>query len=398
MHKRHIQHTKPVHSAQVRAALLDILQTQVPLEIDARDLDEEMLWDILIHSSTHRTTIETSTTELNCPCSGNTAREHLNQALDDSPPGVVALEQQLNDALRAQLPRAFVKQLPRRRYDIAIDLFDIPYHGQASRTPEEVRRSAAKSGTTHFHVYATLAIVHDEQRYELALTFVWADDTLADVLERLLKQARRVGLRIRRAYLDKAFCSCAVLRWLRRHRIAYIIPVPVRGAALKALCQGHRSYRTRYTFYAGQPEAYTTDLVVVRDVSVDRHGRTEVDWLIYAVYAIDDLPPHHIRDLYHWRFGIESGYRQMHQVRARTTSRNPAVRLLLVGLALLILNMYLVLRRIWLSVRRFGQRIRRIWLTLKRLALMLLRLIEQLYGIVGIEQVACSTLDAAPFS
>ena len=95
---------------------------------------------------------------------------------------------------------------------------------------------------------------------------------------------------------------------------------------------------------------------------------------------------------------IESGYRQMHQVHARTTSRNPAIRLLLVGLALLILNVYLVLRRIWLSVRRFGQRIRRIWLTLKRLALLWLRLIEQRYGIVGIERVACSTLDAAPFS
>ena len=72
----------------------------------------------------------------------------------------------------------------------------------------------------------------------------------------------------------------------------------------------------RYTFYAGQPEAYTTDLVVVRDVSVDRHGRTQVDWLIYAVYGVDPLPPHHVRDLYHWRFGVESGYRQMHQVHA----------------------------------------------------------------------------------
>jgi len=141
MHKRHIQHTKPVHSAQVRTALQDILQTQVPLEIDARDLDEEMLWDILIHSSTHRTTIETSTTELNCPCSGNTAREHLNQALDDSPPGVVALEQQLNDALRAQLPRAFVKQLLRRHYDIAIDLFDIPYHDSTEKRVRNSHRS-----------------------------------------------------------------------------------------------------------------------------------------------------------------------------------------------------------------------------------------------------------------
>jgi len=398
MHKRHIQHTKPVHSAQVRAALLDILQTHVPLEIDARNLDEPMLWDILIHSSTHRTTIEASTTELDGPCSGNTVREHLNQAVDESRPGMVVLEQQLNDAMRAQLPKQFVKQLRQRRYDSAIDLVAIPYHGQASQADEEVRRSEAKSGTTHFHVYATLAIVHDEQRYELALTFVWAHDTLVDVLERLLKQARRGGLHIRRCYLDKAFCSCAVFRWLRRHRLPYISPVRLCGQALKSLCQGHRSYRTRYTFYAGQPEAYTTDLVIVRDVSVDRRGRTQVDWRIYAVYGVDQLPPHHVRDLYHWRFGIESGYRQMHQVRARTTSRNPAVRLLFVGLALLILNVYFVLRRVWLSVRRFGQRIRRIWLTLKRLALMLIRLIEHLYGVSGIERVAFSILDAAPFS
>lgn len=398
MRKRHVQHTKPVNSAQVRAALQDILQTHVPLEIDGRALDDELLWDILIHSSTHQTTIEASTTELDCPCSGNTAREHLSQALDESRAGVVALEQQLNGALRAQLPKAFVKHLAQRRYDIAIDLVDIPYHGQASQADEEVRRGEAKSGTTHFHVYATLAIVHDDQRYELALTFVWADDTLVDALERLLKQARQLGLRIRRAYLDKAFCSCAVFRWLRQHRLPYIIPVPLRGEAIKSLRQGRRSYRTRYTFYRGTPDAYTTDLVVVREVSVDRHGRTQVDWLIYAVYAVDTLSPYQIRDLYHWRFGIESGYRQMHQVRARTTSRNPAVRLLLVGLALLILNVYIALRRIWLTVRRFGQRVRHIWLTFKRLALMLIRLIEQLYGVSGIEQVAFSTIDVSPIS
>lgn len=398
MSKHHVQHTKPIHPAQVRAALLEILQTHVPLGINARDLNEASLWDILIQSATHQTTIEATTTELDSPCSGNTAREHLNQALDESRTGVVALEQQFNGAFRAQLPRAFVKQLAHRHYDIAIDLVDIPYHGQASHVAEEVRRGEAKSGTTHFHVYATLALVHNRQRYELALTFVWADDSLVQVLERLLKQARRIGLQVRHTYLDKAFCSCAVLRWLRQHRRSYIIPVPLRGKALKALRHGKRSYRTRYTFYAGKPEAYTTDVVVVREVSVDRHGQPKVAWLIYAVYGVDALPPYQIRDLYHWRFGIESGYRQMHQVRARTTSRNPAVRLLMVGLALLILNVYLILRQVWLTVRRYGQRVRRVWLTLKRLALMLLRLIEQLYGVTEMEQVAFSTIDALPFS
>ncbi len=105
-----------------------------------------------------------------------------------------------------------------------------------------------------------------------------------------------------------------------------------------------------------------------------------------------DIPPLQIHELYRRRFGIESAYRQTHQVRARTTSRSPALRLLLMGLALLIFNVYIALRQIWLTVRHFGQRTRRIWLTLKRLALMLARLIESLCGVTTMEQVACSQL------
>ena len=398
MNKRHIQHTKPVNSTQVHTALSDTLQTYLPLEVEGRVLDETKLWDLLIYSAVHQTTLEASCTELDAGCSGNTVREHLNDALDASRPGVVELEERLNQALRAQLPNGFRRQVGQQRYDIAMDLVDIAYHGQPSQAEAEVRRGPAKSGTTHFHVYATLAIVHDEQRYELALTFVWADETLVQVLERLLKRAWALGLRIRRAYCDKGFSSCEIFRWLRRHRVAYVIPVPVRGKALKALRRGRRSYRTRYTFNAGTPDAYPTDLVLVRKYQAGRRGKHGIDWLIYAVYGVDDIPPHQIHALYRWRFGIESGYRQMHQVRARTTSRNPAVRLLMVGVALLILNVYIVLRRVWLTVRHFGTRTRRVWLTLTRLALMLFRLIEHLYGVRTIEQVAYSTFNAESIS
>jgi IS4 transposase len=48
--------------------------------------------------------------------------------------------------------------------------------------------------------------------------------------------------------------------------------------------------------------------------------------------------------LYRQRFGIETSYRQMNQVRARTTSRNPTLRLLLVGLAFILVNLYVALR------------------------------------------------------
>ena len=75
-----------------------------------------------------------------------------------------------------------------------------------------------------------------------------------------------------------------------------------------------------------------------------------------------------------------------------TTSRNPALRLLLIGLAILILNLYLARRQVFLTLRRFGSRMRQIWLTLKRLALILVRLIEHSYGIAVLDQVTCTKL------
>jgi hypothetical protein len=65
------------------------------------------------------------------------------------------LEQQLNDSFAAQLPKA----VKHRRWPLAIDLHLRPYHGQAHRRVEELYRSQAKRGTTHFHAYATYYIV-----------------------------------------------------------------------------------------------------------------------------------------------------------------------------------------------------------------------------------------------
>ena len=397
MNKRHVKHTKPVDSTQVHSALVSLLTDTLPLDLEARDLDEEMLWDILLYASFHQTTIESACLELGVS-SGTTTRNHLTEELGDSPSDVLALERQLNQALRTQLPRSFRRHLNSRPYDVAIDLVELSYYGKAHRHAQEVRRGPAKAGTTYFHSYATVAVVHDDQRYELALTFVWAKESLTAVVLRLLKQVRLLGLRVRWAYLDKGFSRVEIFRLLRRHRIPYVIPVPLRGQGLKALCCGQRSYQTRYTFNATTAESYTTDIVLVRRYRAGRRGRHGVDWLVYAVYRIGRCEPHQVHELYSWRFGIESGYRQMHQVRARTTSRHPGLRLLLVGLALLILNCYMALRQVWLTMRQYGHRVYKVWLTLQRLARLFVRVIEQLLGTTPMQQVAHSKIELHPIS
>lgn len=192
-------------------------------------------------------------------------REHLAEALDPARPGMEVLEARLNRALQAQLPAPVRRRLGRRRYEAAIDLVEIPYHGQAQVADREVRRGAPKCGTTRFHIYGTLAIVHHRQRFTLALTFAWAEEKMETVLARLLGLARALGVRLKRAYLDKGFCSVAVLRLLRLRRVPYVIAIPARGGTggIKSLFGKRRSYQTRYTFKRGTRAAYTTSVVVV---------------------------------------------------------------------------------------------------------------------------------------
>jgi hypothetical protein len=82
----------------------------------------------------------------------------LDAALDPSGEGIRELEAQLNQALKAQLPKRVCRRIKKRRIEMAADRVEIAYHGQARVDDAEVRRGAAKSGTTHFHRYATWAL------------------------------------------------------------------------------------------------------------------------------------------------------------------------------------------------------------------------------------------------
>ena len=173
----------------MRQTLIDTLQTHLPLDLQARTLDETQLWELIVYASVQGLSLDRACQELAEVPSGNRVREHLKEAFDASALSVLALEDELNAALAQGLPPSLTKQIGRKRYDIGIDLVEIPYYGQSAQIEEEIRRGKARAGTTRFHAYATLALVHQGQRYEVALTFVWADETMEQVVQRLLAQA-----------------------------------------------------------------------------------------------------------------------------------------------------------------------------------------------------------------
>ena len=66
--------------------------------------------------------------------------------------------------------------------------------------------------------------------------------------------------------------------------------------------------------------------------------------------------PGQLADTYRSRFGIETGYRLMNSVRARTSSRDPKLRFLFVALAFALLNLWVTLQWTVLAVPRQGGR------------------------------------------
>ena len=382
MSKRTLKNNPILRSQQVLSALIAVVRPYLPLDLKNTRITADDIIAILGYASAHRISMDAACHELKEAPSANRLREVLAQALPD----LVTLQRALNTILRAQTPR-FVKK-GKRAYYIAIDLTLIPYHGECYENEKEILRSQAKSGTTHFHGYATVSIVHDNQRYVVALRFVEKDESMQEIVVWLLNRLKTLGICIKRAYFDKGFCSVPVLKTLQRRKLSFIMPIPVRGKSggVRKLFETSASYKTTYTFNSPKHGVLEVKAVAVKKYSKGRYKRQKSHWFAYAVAGLPkSIEPHQVFEMYRQRFGIESSYRQMHQVRARTTSRNPLIRLLLVGLAFIIFNLYITSRQhVAICLKNSAKPFSKFWLTLRRLARMIAHAVENLYDLADV--------------
>lgn len=382
MSKPVLKNNRILRSQQVLNALIVLLRRYLPLEMKNTRITAEDIIAILGYASAHRISLDAACHELKEAPSANRLREVLAQALPDR----TLLQRALNTLLRAQTPR-FVKK-GKRAYFIAIDLTLIPYHGEPYADENEIVRSQPKSGTTHFHGYATVSIVHDNLRYVVALRFVEKGESMQEIVAWLLNRLKSIGISIKRAYFDKGFCSVPVLKTLERRKIKYILPMPVRGKSggVRKLFEASASHKTTYTFKSPKHGELKVSAVVVKKYSKGRYKRKGTRWFAYAVSGLPkSVEPHQVFEMYRQRFGIETSYRQMNQVRARTTSRNPVIRLLFVGLAFILFNLYIANRQHFaIGLKKSAKLIFKSWLTLRRLIRMLAHAVEDLFDLADV--------------
>jgi len=383
MPKPTIKVTRTIRSEQVLNAFRQVVGRNLPLDLKNTHITADDIIYVLAYANLHRLSIESACQELEEAPSGNRLREVLAEALPDR----TDLQRALNRIFRQQLHPSVWKC--KRDFNIAIDLTLIPYHGQPYEDKKEIVRGMPKSGTTHFHSYATVSIVRDDRRYVVALRFIEYGEEMADIVRWLIKRLKVLKFRIRRVFLDKGFCSQPVFKVLSQHKLSYVTPIPVPGKSggVRSLFQG-KSRKTTYTFNSPKHGKYTVHAVVVKRYSKGRYGRHKSKWFAYAVAGVPaGILPAQVFELYRQRFGIESSYRQMNQVRARTSTRNPVIRLLLVGLAFVLFNLYISLRQnLSSALKQPLQLPKHFWLSLRRLAFLLSRAIEHLWGTTEVIQ------------
>jgi putative transposase len=380
-------------AAQVQQHAQGLLQQHLALADHGRKCTAVTLYALVLWAAARLTSLAAACAALRRAPSDQAARDALRATL----PEFAELQRRLNRALAAWLPRALRRWRRTGRYrglPVALDLTLIPYYGQHRHDPKEVYKGHRKAGTRRFHAYATAYAIHNGCRWNLALLAVHHTDPWDRVVRALLRQVAKAGVRVRYVLLDRGFYSAAVIRYLQRARYPFLMPVVRRGkeadaaggpTATRAFFAWKRSGWARHTLRARQGGRVTVRICVscVRPEPARPGARPPARQVwVYAVWRLQPPSVAWVRQAYRQRFGIETSYRLMNQARARTSTRDPLLRLLYVGVALLLHNVWAWLHWEVLAHRRRGRRLVHLGqLPLRRLLGWLARRVEAALGL-----------------
>lgn len=302
-----------------------------------------VVWSLVLRAAARMTSVFAACRDL----SEAPSQEAVFAALEAGLPRTLpVLERRLNGALTMSWPR----RLQRHRWQVAIDWHLVPYYGEPCKSRNEILRSKQRQGTTHFHVYATACIVQYGQRYTLALTWVRRHESTVTVLRRLLAYFREIGVKIRVLLLDRAFFTAAVMAFLQKEAVPFLMPVMFRGRRpkkkkAKGAKQGLRWLKRQkagwyqHTIKKGKDTVTISVCVAYRSYYNRKKRKRGQQKLLFAAWRVHGAPTE-IRERYRKRFGIEASFRQMRQARIYTCTRNPHLRLVFVAVALLLRNLW----------------------------------------------------------
>lgn len=339
----------PQLARRVQEQAATVLQQQFrPADFSTRCSAAMLLTSLIYAAAASLSLAAVAALRRRSPC-----RETLRKALRQTLPDYDRLRRQLPRLLHASLPRGLRKHR-RRHYPLAIDLHGVVYYKRQRVPPEHVRKGQRLAGSNYSHQYATASLLRKGQYYVVALTPYDPDDSKADVVRRLLRQATANGFSPRSVLMDRGFWSAEIFRYLQRARYPFLIPVLARGkkattaggpTGTRVFFHGRKTgwYSYRVSERRERLSARLTIVVQRRNWSGRRQRHGRYVWA-YGMWRMSLSSIRWVHECYRRRFRIESSYRLLETTRGRTSSRDEGWRLWYVVVAVLLLNIWLALR------------------------------------------------------
>ncbi len=254
----------------------------------------------------------------------------------------------LEDALSSTLEQVKSFRLFNVPVMCAADLHEIPRYDRDSDRGY-LRRSKKERGTNTFEGYATLQCVEAGMRAQLSCEHIGLFDEKAGVLERLLVNAKMEEVDVSLLLLDRGLFGSSTINTLKKLRQRFLMPciqTPGVKEAIREHARGERKMISDHLLRPSEGEGASFTLVVFPRAGCKPEETDPCKkYIPFAtniprgdiLWNVSRLP----RD-YRSRWGIESGYVGVEELRARTTSRNHSLRLLYFYYALVLYNAWLL--------------------------------------------------------
>lgn len=354
--------------------VVDCLKENISIKTQS-DCQQTDLFNILVGAASKADTVENTASTLKNSWSGRNVRYHLNKFKSFK-----ELEHQLNQALISKLPR----RIRKRKHKLAIDLNLIPYYGKPTKEEQDyIYRSEPKNGTCSFYAYATLYIIAKNKRLTIAIIGVKKRYTNVAIITYLLNKLQSLNLKFKRLYLDRGFYSSSVIRWLMALDIPLIMPAIRNGktGGINQYLKGKKSYKTTHTMNKGKDNEAIFSLWILCKYRQGKRGKYGIEYLAYVVHKVE-IRLNYLHQDYRKRFGIETSYRLKNTCRIRTTTKNPMIRLLYVGISFLMVNIWIYI--LWYKIskpRRGGRLVYQKTFNLKQMLAFLSNAVNEIYKV-----------------
>jgi len=264
------------------------------------------------------------------------------------------------DEIKQQFEAVFdriYKEAKRRRMfakpvDIAIDVTEWLYYGDEN-TPM-VCRTKHKQGTNKAYKFATLNIVEAGKRFTLAVVPVSPFDTLEQVLEELIQIAKS-KIKIRLAYMDRAFFNVACISKLEELGIRYLIPTVQNERIKRLVGENEAGSVIRYRMRSTSARKGLLKKEVEFNLLIVRSNRDAEKKVAFATnVSIEAKHAQEFCDNYSKRWGIETSYRVKEEFRIKTVSKDFRIRLFFFLFSVCLYNLWVLVNMIVSLVARIS--------------------------------------------